>query len=71
MSVLIGTNLIQNLIDTKREEFGTIFLQDVAMHTPWYLAFRCIMIRETELRRSGYAIGLVKSVEATKGIIVD
>ena len=30
--VLIGTNIIQNLIDTTREEFGSRFLQDVAMH---------------------------------------
>lgn len=67
--VLIGTNIIQNLIDTTREEFGSRFLQDVALHTPWYLAFRCILIREKELQRNGYALGLVKSAEATRIII--
>ena len=66
--VLIGTNIIQNLIDTSREEIGSRFLQDVAMHTPWYLAFRCIMIG-VELQRNEYALGLVKSAEATRVII--
>ena len=67
--VLIGTNIIQNLIDTTREDFCSRVLQYVVMNTFWYLASRCIMIREKELQRNGHALGLVKSAEATRVII--
>ena len=67
--VLIGTTIIQNLIDTSREEFGSRFLQKVAIQTPWYLAFRCILLREKDLQRNGYALGLVKCAETTRVVI--
>ena len=54
--VLIGTNILQSLIDVTREEHGSRFLQEVAIQTPWYLAFRCILLREKDLQRNGYAL---------------
>lgn len=42
----IGTTIISRLIDVTREEFGSRFLQDADLHTSWYLAFRCMTLRE-------------------------
>ena len=67
--VPIGTNIIQNLIYTSREEFGSRFLQEVAIQTPWYLDFRCILLREKDLQRNGNALGLVKCAETTRVVI--
>lgn len=67
--VLIGTNILQNLMDVTKQEFGSRFLQDAAIYTPWYLAFRCIALRERELHRHGYVLGLVKSAETDRVII--
>ena len=67
--VLIGTNILQSLMNVSLEEFGSRYLQQAAIHTPWYLAFRCLTIREKELQRNGFALGLVKSAEAARVII--
>lgn len=64
--LLIGTNIISRLIDVTREEFGSRFLQDADLHTSWYLAFRCMTLRERELRRNGHRLGIVKSAETER-----
>ena len=47
--VLIGTNIISRLIDLTRDEFGTRYLQEANLHTPWYMSFRCMALRQREL----------------------
>lgn len=67
--VFIGINILQNLMDVIKQEFGLRFLQDVVIYILWYLVFRCIVLRERELYRYGYVLGLVKSVEIDRVII--
>ena len=68
--VLIGTSFLQSLIDVTREDHGSsFFLQEAAIQTPWYLAFQCILLREKDLQRNGYALGLVKCAETTRVVI--
>lgn len=64
--LLIGTNIISRLIDVTRAEFGSRFLQDADLHTSWYLALRCMTLRERELRRNGHRLGIVKSAETER-----
>lgn len=37
--ILLGTNIIQELMTSCKENFGHLFLQKASLHTPWYLAF--------------------------------
>lgn len=46
--VLLGTNIPSELLLKCKENFGDTFLQKARLHTPWYLAFRCITIRDRE-----------------------
>lgn len=47
---------------------GTRFLQ-ANITTPWYLSFRCLSLREKELKRNKYQLAIVKSAES-KSIII-
>ncbi|XP_061192183.1 uncharacterized protein LOC133200390 [Saccostrea echinata] len=60
---IIGTNFIQSMMASVQEQRGNRFLQQTRMTTPWYLAFRCIAIREKELNRNRHRLGIVKSAE--------
>ncbi|XP_069115865.1 uncharacterized protein [Argopecten irradians] len=58
--LLIGTN-IQNILMTRmREIHGARFLQDTHIITPYYLAFRCMHLRDKELERNHHRLALVK-----------
>ena len=52
--VLLGTNILDVMWSKARETCGN------KLTTPWYLALRCISIREKELARNHHALALVK-----------
>ncbi|KAK3101184.1 hypothetical protein FSP39_001606 [Pinctada imbricata] len=60
---LIGTNVISRLMDRTKETYGHRFLQDAHLFTPWYLAFRCLSLREKDLLKNNHRLGLVRSAE--------
>jgi len=47
--VLIGTKILVPLMEITRENSGDNFLQSADLHTPLYLAFRCLLLRDREL----------------------
>ena len=59
--VLLGTNVIQHIMDRLRTRHGERYLQEAALHTPWYLTFRSMSLIEKELAKNNNRIGLVKS----------
>lgn len=61
--VLIGTKILSVLLSDTKQKFGVRFLQKAKLHTPWYLAFRCMTLRERELSRRSYVLALVRSAE--------
>ena len=63
--VLIGTNILSVLLTETKQKFGVRFLQKAKLHTPWYLAFRCMTLRERELSRRSYVLAHVRSAEDT------
>ena len=67
--VLLGTNILEQFLDMSREKFGHSFLQAAKLHTPWYLSFRGMVIREKELARRKNRLGIVNSAE-NRNIIV-
>ncbi len=62
--VLIGTNLLSTFLAVCKEEYGERLLQTAGLFTPWYLSFRCLLLRDRELRRRHDVLGYVRSAEA-------
>lgn len=61
--VLLGTNILAALLDSCRQRHGVRFLQEADLFTPWYLAFRCLTLREKELAKRNFRLGVVKCAE--------
>lgn len=64
--VLIGTNILQELLNDCKDEFGDRFLQTAKLRTPWYLSFRSMVIRDRELRRNKDRIAIVRCAGTQK-----
>ena len=67
--VILGTNILDLLLQECKQNFGPQFLQRALLHTPWYLAFRCLVIRDKELSKSGNQIAIIRSAETSKIIV--
>ena len=67
--LLIGTNVLHHLLEGVKGSYGERFLQQADLHTPWYLAFRSLTLREKELARNNNRLGLVKSA-AIKPVVI-
>ena len=67
--ILLGTNILEVLLEDCRKNDGKNFLQKSNLFTPWYLTFRCMVIRERELRRNNNRIAIVKCAEIGKRIL--
>lgn len=48
--ILIETNILKALMEDTKADFGKRFLQKANLRTNWYIAFRCINLREKDLR---------------------
>jgi len=57
---IIGTNILKELLKDCKDTFGPQYLQRASLHTPWYLSFRCMAIRERKLHQSKGRLGVVK-----------
>ena len=62
--LLIGTNVLSEFLSHCKSKLGENFLQSSALHTSWYLAFRCMVIRERELKKSKNRLALIRSAES-------
>ena len=58
--VLLGTNVLDNMIRHLKERHGERYLQNAALTTPWFLTFRCISIREKELSKNEDRLAVVR-----------
>ena len=66
---ILGTNFINVMMGDIHSRHGDRYLQKAKLTTPWYLAFRCISLREKELSRNKNRLGVVKSAESANIII--
>lgn len=57
------------LTEECKTNFGPQFLQKAELYTPWYLSFRCLVIRERELKKSKNKVAIVRSAENRKIIV--
>lgn len=61
--ILIGTNVLEEFLNNCKQTIGVNFLQNAALHTCWYLAFGCMVIRERELKKNKNRLAIVRSAE--------
>ena len=61
--LLIGTNILDELLLHCKSELGENFLQNSALHTSWYLAFRCMVVRQRELKKNKNRLAFIRSAE--------
>ena len=59
--LLLGTNVLEPLMQRTRNAHGSKFLQNASLQVPWYLSFRCISVQEKDLQRNHNRLGVVKS----------
>ena len=50
--VLLGTNVLTPVLDECRHKHGDRFLQEACLNTPWYIAFRRIVLQDKGLSKS-------------------
>ena len=58
--VILGTNVLQEILSDCQDKNGDQFLQKTKMYTPWYLSLRTIVLREREWKRNP-RIAIVRS----------
>lgn len=61
--LLLGTNTLSTIIDQLKVSIGARFLQESSLTTPWYLALRCIILREKQLTKNSNRLGIIRSGE--------
>lgn len=67
--ILLGTNILSELMAECREAHGERYLQKAKLHTPWFLTFRCMTVRDKELSRNKDRVAVVKCAEIARVII--
>ena len=63
--LLIGTNVLTSIMETCKEVHGDRMLQRNNIPMPWYVSFRCMNLRQKDLVRKNYCLGIVKSAESS------
>ena len=61
--VLIGTNILAVVLDRTKEAHGERFLQTADLHTPFYLAFRCMKLRDRELEQRKGRLAIIRAIQ--------
>ena len=61
LPVLLGTNILTPALEECRHKYGERLLHVACLHTPWYLAFRSIVLQDKGLSKSNGRLGLVRS----------
>ena len=61
--LLLGTNVLHATMDDVRQRYGPKFLQNANLFTPWYMTFRCLLLRERELHKKSNRLAVIKCAE--------
>ena len=61
--ILLGTNCLYPMMNDCRNKNGVRFLQTARLTTPWYTAFRCLGLRDRQLQRNDYCLGVLRSAQ--------
>jgi transposase InsO family protein len=64
--VILGTNILNEFMQECKHNFGEQYLQKASLHTPWYLSFRAMAIRERNLKRNHNRLAIVRCNSSQK-----
>lgn len=64
--LLIGTNILENMIQDLQQTYGERYLQQSTITVPWYLTWRSIGLREKELRKHKNRLAIIRNAEPDK-----
>ena len=67
--LLLGTNVLTYFLTLSKEKNGCRFLQTADLHTPWFLSFRCMVLREKELHKNKNRLGWVRCAQRDNIIV--
>lgn len=67
--ILLGTNILKALMEDTKADFGERFLQKANLRTNWYIAFRCINLREKRLKKQELRLAVIRSANREPVII--
>lgn len=67
--ILLGTNILAEFMSTCKDKAGDKYLQDTALFTPWFLAFRCMAMREKTLQKNCNRLAIVRCAEQQRVLI--
>ncbi|XP_053372981.1 uncharacterized protein LOC123532109 [Mercenaria mercenaria] len=67
--VILGTNILEILVEECKNNFGEQFLQKSNLHVPWYLCFRTIVLRKKKLQQNKNRIAIVRSAVPHKVLV--
>ena len=68
--VLLGTNVLNQIMNTVQQKHGVRFLQKARLPGPWYLAFKCLTIHHRELGPAKGRLCFVKTAVSQKVVIL-
>ena len=57
--MLFRANVLVEFLNNCKEKLGVSFLQNAKIHTPWYLAFRGMVVREKELEKNKNRLAII------------
>ena len=64
--LLLGTHILNSLMEQRKAKYESKFQQRANVFIPWYLVFRCTILREKDLTKQNNRIGVVNSAERSR-----
>jgi len=67
--LLLGTNYLAKVGQDCQEQHGCQYLQRIGGQSSWYLALRCLTLREKQLSKNHHQVAVIRSAENVKKTI--
>ena len=67
--ILLGTNVLSVFLNSCKEQHGEKSLQCASLQILWFLAFRCMVLRETELKNNNDRLAVLRCDESQKFVL--
>ena len=64
--IILGTNVLSHFLTFCQDKHGERFLQEANLRTPWYLAFRCMLLQERQLAKKKFRLGVIKCASSQR-----
>ena len=66
VQVLIGTNILDEILKDCKNIHGDQYLQKANLKKPWYLSLKCLRIKQRELKKHKNRLAVIRSAETSR-----